>query len=290
MSAREATSLAMTCPARPASGKIADCLKVDRQLRWHETASRRVSETDPVSPPGVADTVPVHSSRWPVQAPLLGLLGLTLLFRWTNLDLDIASVCFDPVVREWRWTTLLPVRMLYSLGTYPALLLAAIGGVSWFCGAKSAGGLLSVQGGKFLVLLFAIGPGLVVNAGFKQTWGRPRPSQVRQFGGVRDFVPVGTPLRGQIHNSSFPSGHAATAFFLMATAFLVDRRKVGLRVGLLVAGCVYGTLMGLARMLQGGHWASDVLWSAAIVYFLAVTLDRFVLRSAGTTNSRSARR
>jgi membrane-associated PAP2 superfamily phosphatase len=35
--------------------------------------------------------------------------------------------------------------------------------------------------------------------------------------------------------------------------------------------------MGLGRMIQGGHFASDVLWSAGFIYIGGLILDRIIL-------------
>ena len=34
----------------------------------------------------------------------------------------------------------------------------------------------------------------------------------------------------------------------------------------LLLGTCYGTLMGIARILQGGHFLSDILWSVGFVF------------------------
>ncbi len=213
--------------------------------------------------------------------PLLGVLLLTLVIRWTGLDLAISGWFFDPEAGGWPWGQSWLARGLYTLGAFPAFLLAGGGALAWLMGWKLQGSVAPPNSAMFLVVLFLIGPGLVVNVGFKQTWGRPRPSQVRQFGGERDFLPVGTPGSGMHRNSSFPSGHAATAFYLIAPAFVVRSRRPRLAAGLAAAGGLFGALMGLARIAQGGHWVSDVLWSAAVVYFTAVILARWLFSPPG---------
>lgn len=217
------------------------------------------------------------TQHWPVWRPLLGVVFLTLMIRWTDLDPAISALFFDSQMGDWSWGPSWPVQSLYLLGPVPAFLLAGGGALAWLMGWKLQGTAAPPNSAKFLVVLFLIGPGLVVNVAFKQTWGRPRPSQVRQFGGDREFVPVGTPGAGQHRNSSFPSGHAATAFYLMAPAFVVRSRRPRLAAGVAVAGGLFGLLMGLTRIAQGGHWASDILWSAVIVYLTAVILARWLL-------------
>lgn len=41
----------------------------------------------------------------------------------------------------------------------------------------------------------------------------------------------------------------------------------------LVGGSCYGILMGIGRMAQGGHFASDTLWAFAIVYLTGLALS-----------------
>ena len=50
----------------------------------------------------------------------------------------------------------------------------------------------------------------------------------------------------------------------------IGRRRLGAIV--LVAALVFGTLIGSARMHQGGHFASDVLWAAGVMWFVAAGL------------------
>lgn len=101
------------------------------------------------------------------------------------------------------------------------------------------------------------------------------------FDGPHEFVPVLTRSRKQPHNASFPSGHAAVAFFLITPAFLVDRRRPGLARGLFLTGLAFGAAMSAVRVIQGGHFASDVVWSAAIVYFTCVACARVILNPRG---------
>jgi membrane-associated PAP2 superfamily phosphatase len=122
----------------------------------------------------------------------------------------------------------------------------------------------------YLALVMIVGPGLIVNTTFKEHWGRPRPLDLPQFGGSYAFLPVwdkGDPDRGQ----SFPSGHASTGFYFFALYFALRDRSRQARFWLIFA-LAYGSLMGLARMIQGKHFASDVLWSAGFVWLASVSL------------------
>jgi len=217
--------------------------------------------------------------RWPVLGPLMAMLAFTAVFHWTAIDIAITRLFYDPQGHRWPWFYSSVCTWFYRGGIYPGFLLAAAGIVWILWSLVRRSPWRTVQGGVFLVVLFGIGPGLIVNQAFKHSWGRPRPNQIVEFGGSHEFVPVGLPGTLHQHNSSFPSGHAAVAFYMMAPAFLVSDRHRRLARSLMLGGVAFGGCMGAVRVIQGGHFASDVVWSGAIVYFTGLVLARLLLRA-----------
>ncbi len=127
----------------------------------------------------------------------------------------------------------------------------------------------------YLLLALALGPGLVVNTVLKDHWGRARPSQIEAFGGTRQFTPAPLPAAQCARNCSFPAGHPAIGFYLVSFALLIrERRRRRAAIGAAVAA---GALMGLARMAQGGHFLSDVVFSGLIVTGIALLLHRAII-------------
>jgi membrane-associated PAP2 superfamily phosphatase len=117
----------------------------------------------------------------------------------------------------------------------------------------------------FIILLLALGPGLLINGILKEHLGRPRPNELVDFGGDYHFVPIGqSGPAGE--NSSFPSGHASIAFFVMAPWFIYRQRKPFRAYFFLWSGIAFGLAVGFARIMQGGHFLSDVLWAGGLVY------------------------
>jgi membrane-associated PAP2 superfamily phosphatase len=126
--------------------------------------------------------------------------------------------------------------------------------------------------GLFLVIYMILGPGLVINTVFKDHWGRPRPAEVQNFGGSEKYLPVwerGTPGQGK----SFPSGHAAVGFFLFSPFFFLRNSSKKWAWFFLLLGLSYGTYMGIGRMAQGGHFATDVLWGGGLTYLTGLMLS-----------------
>jgi membrane-associated PAP2 superfamily phosphatase len=124
--------------------------------------------------------------------------------------------------------------------------------------------------GLFFALLLIVGPGILVHVS-KSCWNRPRPHATVRFGGPREFLPVLQRGNGE-EDSSFPSGHAATGFYLMAPAFVCYRRRPWTALAFLLLGLTCGVVIGAARVVAGCHFPSDVLWAGGIVYFTALAL------------------
>ena len=92
-----------------------------------------------------------------------------------------------------------------------------------------------------------------------------------QFRGERKFLPVLEWGHGQ-DEASFPSGHASMGFYLMAPAFVCYRRRPRLALGFLLLGLISGGIIGMARVVAGGHFPSDIVWAGGVVYFTALAL------------------
>ncbi|HRU39136.1 MAG TPA: phosphatase PAP2 family protein, partial [Candidatus Goldiibacteriota bacterium] len=83
----------------------------------------------------------------------------------------------------------------------------------------------------------------------------------------------GTPGRGH----SFPCGHASMGFLFMSLYFVLKNKNRPAAYAALFGGAAYGTLMGLARMAQGGHYLSDVMWAGGITFIAAETAYHMIL-------------
>ncbi|MBN1670702.1 MAG: phosphatase PAP2 family protein [Kiritimatiellae bacterium] len=204
-----------------------------------------------------------------------GLLLLSLPFWLTDLDLTISHRFYHPD-RGWFLAKTQPWLFLYRYGGW-LFVTAAIGGGLWHALALRRDGrpawrleLLAV------VLALILGPSFLCNSVFKEHWGRPRPSEIKAFGGKADYHPLWVKGR-DTEAKSFPSGHAAAGFALLVLHPLLRRRRPGPARALLGLGLASGLLMGLTRIVQGRHFASDVLWSAGFVYLAALFCHHVLL-------------
>ncbi len=206
---------------------------------------------------------------------------LTIVFWITDLDLALQNSFF--VQGEgWMYKNMQPWRFLYDYGNIPAIVLAVAFLLAWIGSFWIRQIASHRKVFLFFVLLMLIGPGLVVNAIFKDHWGRPRPRHIEAFGGSQPFLYVWE--KGETgEGKSFPSGHASMGFFLFSPYFIVRKRSKKWAVIFLTVGVSAGFIIGLARMIQGGHFASDVLWAGGFVYLCGIglyyllRLDRVIL-------------
>jgi lipid A 4'-phosphatase len=216
-----------------------------------------------------------------VWAPLLLVASATLIFRFTDADLVLVRPFFagakigDHTANAWPLRSVHPWKALFYYGIYPAWILGCTGGILCLISFVWPRFRPWRRVGLFYFLLLVIGPGLIVNSILKPHWGRPRPNSIVAFGGDRQFVSVGQWGYGQ-DDTSFPSGHASVGFYLMAPAFACYPRRPRWALAFLLFGLLSGCLIGLARIVAGGHFPSDVLWSGAIVYFTGLVLARLL--------------
>ena len=130
-----------------------------------------------------------------------------------------------------------------------------------------------------LSLNLIIGCGVITHTLLKEFWGRPRPRQVEEFGGKQQFRPYYSPALKSLSepSKSFPSGHSTTGFYFFCIYFLGKRyqKKWVARLGL-ATGAGLGILLSITRIVQGGHFLSDVLFGALIMWETACFVDWLV--------------
>lgn len=192
----------------------------------------------------------------------------TALVAFPVLDLAVSGAFYDPARGFWLKAQP-PVRFIYDLvpwisrAVLAGLILFLLGGRAFY--RRHAGFAARKRAALYLLLVALVGPLLLVNGVFKEHWGRARPSQVAEFGGTKQFTRAAIPADQCAKNCSFVSGHASVGFYFLALAFVWPRR----RALWLAVGTAAGLLVGLVRIVQGGHFLSDVVFAGIVVYVTA---------------------
>jgi membrane-associated PAP2 superfamily phosphatase len=210
----------------------------------------------------------------PIVLPTLFLLILAPFTPW--LDLSIERFFFSMGQGRFLQTPLL--EFMYVWGLVPGQLLMVLSLMALIASYLFKSLKSWKRASLVLVLTSGIGAGVICHALLKDHWGRPRPKQVIEFGGEQQFRPFWSPhFSNPITSKSFPCGHCTMGFYFFAVTFLGRRYKnsfifwSGLGLALLL-----GIGLGLTRMAQGGHFFSDVLFSAYILYICSWGFDELI--------------
>lgn len=194
-------------------------------------------------------------------------LCVALFLAWPTLDLSLSRSLY---AGQFMYGGRVWVRVLYE-------------GVPWLTRGLALFLVLRLLAGRWRLsrphwrrlwvslLMLVLVVGALVHGPIKQGWARPRPVQLLEFGGSEAYSP---PLRPAVavpgrKCHSFVSGHAASGFALLAPAMFAApaRRRWWGRAALGL-----GLLIGLGRMLQGGHFLSDVLFAGLLVWGSALLI------------------
>lgn len=198
------------------------------------------------------------------------LMGIvTLVFRVTEADISLQRYFYSPE-RGWLLQFHPFWDFIYRFGIFPGYFLAFAGLVMITLSYWNLNYINYRKASLILIFTMIVGPGLIVNLILKDHTGRPRPREITEFGGSEKFICVCE--KGETNEGkSFPCGHCSMGFYLAVPYLFLRNRKKVLAYAVLAAGIAYGIIIGIARMMAGGHFASDVLWAGLLVWLTALS-------------------
>jgi membrane-associated PAP2 superfamily phosphatase len=202
-----------------------------------------------------------------------------------GLDRAIADAVFDTATRHFPWRDsaameLFGHRLLRGFVTavWAVLALTALGS-TWIGPLRRWRRLLVAT-----ALAMALGPTIVVVLKSFTTFPCPW-SLVRYGGSAAEATHWFTTPSGA--GQCFPAGHAAGGFSLVALAFGLAGagRYRSARIMLAIA-LAFGIVSATVRTLQGAHFLSHSLWSAAIDWWIAAVVVARAGRVGGQGSGR----
>ncbi len=209
---------------------------------------------------------------------LLTAAAVALFLLFPQIDLAVSGWFWNPATAwELGYAPVLGAihaGVPYLLG---AVMLAALGVFAVNLARGTDTLQLRARGLAFVVLALLLGPGLLANVVLKDNWGRARPSHLVEFGGKSTFSPPLLLSDQCDHNCAFVAGDAAAGFFLLSFALLARRRRA-----LAIAGALgVGAALGVVRIIQGGHFLSDVVFAGLFVGGLVWLLHALIMTPRG---------
>ena len=100
---------------------------------------------------------------------------------------------------------------------------------------------------------------MIINILLKDMWGRTRPNDILEFGGTDVFTPWYKFGNSCVSNCSFVSGDASVGFTLIVFYF-ITKKNIFIYLSLL-----FGASLGFVRIIAGGHFFSDIVFSQIII-------------------------
>jgi len=213
-----------------------------------------------------------------------------VLGLFPEIDLWIAQAFYDAIDANDNLFTLSSsptISALRKFGTWLEILLIASPVIAVIAKLflPQTKMFISGRAAVFLILSYALGPGLLVNVALKDNWGRPRPGHITQFGGDQHFNAFWD-FRGECQrNCSFVSGEAASAAWTMAPAALAPSSWRPLAYG---AALTFYIVIALLRVTVGAHFLSDTIFAGVITFLIVWLMYALIYRWRSTRLSDEA--
>ncbi len=210
------------------------------------------------------------------------LVAAAVFTIWPGIDLAASSMFHDTATGRWVGSQGVPEFLrstLWSLIEIVSLAMLACLALALILGKNAR---VPARLWVFAVTAMALGPGLVVNGLLKAYWGRARPRNVSEFGGVAEFTPALQITDQCASNCSFVAGEVAGLATLLLILWLIAFSRLTTPARQIVASTLIAlvALQSVLRLAAGGHFLSDVIF--AILISLTLTLGLWRTLAAAT--------
>lgn len=204
-----------------------------------------------------------------------------VFFFFSELDKDISYYFYDFPNARWRLQQNLGVRFFYAYGGVPQLLALNI---LWFfllwrfIQKKSF-----ITFSKTLLIIASIFLSEFFVSVAKEFFARARPRDIVLFGGDDIFTGF---LRLGEAGLSFPSSHAKSGFIMVVLFYFFLASRLKIAYFFLGFSFVWGIAISFARIAQGGHFFSDIIFSLFLAHFVVIVMAYIFKQWQPTLQSR----
>ncbi len=204
-----------------------------------------------------------------------------IFFIFPTIDISISGIFYKGngnfFANSLDWNVyflrkiLLPSIILF-------LVLLPIIGIPYCLIAKKKFLTLTLNNLSYLLLSGILSLGIIVNVILKNLWGRVRPNDTIIFGGDQPFSIPWLKVSHCDHNCSFVSGDVSAFTLLLALTLIFAKPNLN------KYAYIFIFLIGITRIMEGGHFFSDVLMSFMITHFIIKILFDFFTKLPDNLN------
>jgi len=130
--------------------------------------------------------------------------------------------------------------------------------------------IIAIKYAKVVVAVALFGYVICIQ-GVKYFWGRVRFRELDAA--FSQFTPWYLP-QGITGSDSFPSGHAAMGWILLALLILLSNKKECVKNLVFVLIFIWAVVLAFSRIVVGAHYASDVLFGSFFIIMTFVILHK----------------
>ena len=197
---------------------------------------------------------------------IIFFICLVFLSVGSSLDIYISSLLYEGnkvfILQSYDiFTIVIREFFLYFVVLYLSLFLL----VSPYLPIKKIyfNSTFKIKDGIFVLITTLFNLLVVVNVLLKNLWGRARPNDILELGGNLSFSPWYKISNACNTNCSFVSGDASVGFSIIALYFITKNKNF------IWLALFSGFLLGITRILEGGHFSSDVIMAGLLVFILS---------------------
>ncbi len=128
-----------------------------------------------------------------------------------------------------------------------------------------------------LVLVILVVSEIILANILKIVWARPRMRSINSIEQFKYWFQING-LSNDNELKSFPSGHTANGFVVIAYVMFFNTAKMIKKNIYLVFAVVWGVLVAISRVVRGDHFLSDVLMSCLLTFLLFLLIQKLVLK------------
>ena len=132
-----------------------------------------------------------------------------------------------------------------------------------------------------VVALLVVTEVILVNV-LKSVWARPRMRSMESFDQFKYWWQINGPAPlTEEELRSFPSGHTANAFVMIAFLSFLDKDKLKIYRNFAIFALIWGTLTAISRVVLGAHFLSDVVFSGYLTVVLYFLYEKVIKQKSG---------